>query len=301
VNLPASLLVGLIVGIGLAFLIEYVDRTVKSREEVEDIIGVPFLGAVPLIDEREVMEATRDIKHSVFVSVRPKSTTAEALRGVRTNLLFRLPKKQKLRLLVTSAAPREGKSFVSSNLSAIIAMTGNRVLLIDSDLRRPLQHKIFALDNDRGLSTALLGEAPVSECIQKTNVPGLDVIPSGPHPENPAELLGSQAMADLLDSIQGYDVLVIDSSPIGAVADPVIVSRMVDGVVMVIHANNTNRDLVVQTKARLAEMETNILGAVVNKLDVRKDGYGYYYYYDYDTHYYDEDAKPPRPEAKKTG
>ena len=300
VNLPASLLVGLIVGIGLAFLIEYVDRTVKSREEVEEIIGVPFLGAVPLIDEREVIEATRDIKHSVFVSVRPKSTTAEALRGVRTNLLFRLPKKQKLRLLITSAAPREGKSFVSSNLSAIIAMTGSRVLLIDSDLRRPLQHKIFGLDNDRGLSTALLGEAPVTECIQKTNVPGLDVIPSGPHPENPAELLGSQAMADLLDSIQGYDVLVIDSSPIGAVADPVIVSRMVDGVVMVIHANNTNRDLVVQTKARLAEMETNILGAVVNRLDVRRDGYGYYYYYDYDTHYYDEDLKPP-PAAKKTG
>jgi polysaccharide biosynthesis transport protein len=299
VNLPASLLVGLIVGMGLAFLIEYVDRTVKSREEVEDIIGVPFLGAVPLIDEREVIEATRDIKHSVFVSVRPKSTTAEALRGVRTNLLFRLPKKQKIRLLITSAAPREGKSFVSSNLSAIIAMTGHRVLLIDSDLRRPLQHKIFGLDNDRGLSTALLGEAPVTECIQKTNVPGLDVIPSGPHPENPAELLGSQGMADLLDSIQGYDVLVIDSSPIGAVADPVIVSRMVDGVVMVIHANNTNRDLVVQTKARLAEMETNILGAVVNKLDVRKDGYGYYYYYDYDTHYYDEEKLTD--EAKKTG
>jgi capsular exopolysaccharide synthesis family protein len=292
--------VGLIVGIGLAFLMEHVDRTVKSREEVEEIIGVPFLGAVPLIDDREVMEATRDIKRSVFVSVRPKSTTAEALRGVRTNLLFRLPKKQKLRLLITSAAPREGKSFVSSNLSAIIAMTGHRVLLIDSDLRRPLQHKIFGIDNDRGLSTALLGEAPVTDCIQKTNVPGLDVLPSGPHPENPAELLGSQGMADLLDSIQGYDVLVIDSSPIGAVADPVIVSRMVDGVVMVIHANNTNRDLVVQTKARLAEMHTNILGAVVNRLDVRKDGYGYYYYYDYDTHYYDEDVKPA-PEAKKTG
>ncbi len=107
-------------------------------------------------------------------------------------------------------------------------------------------------------------------------------------------------MADLLDTIQGYDVLVIDSSPIGAVADPVILSRMVDGVVMVIHANNTNRDLVVQTKARLAEMETNILGAVVNKLDVRRDGYGYYYYYNYDTLYYDEENKKAE-EAKKTG
>jgi capsular exopolysaccharide synthesis family protein len=174
-------------------------------------------------------------------------------------------------------------------------MSGSRVLLIDADLRRPTQHRLFALTNERGLSSILVDDALPSTCIQKTHVSGLDIMPSGPRPANPAELLGSSSMTRLLDSLVEYDFIIIDSSPIGAVADPLILSRFVDGVLMVIESNKTNRDHVLQCRSRLAEVKANVLGAIVNKLDIRRTGYGYYYYYDYNSTYGDP------PEERQTG
>ncbi len=306
VNLPWSLLVGLLGGVALAFFMEYVDNTVKSREDVEEVVGVPFLGAVPVLPPQEFTALQDAVDHTIFVNARPRSPVAEALRSIRTNILFHVegdevaepgppgsdppeggprPRRHR-RLLVTSAAPREGKSFVTSNLAAIIAMTGSRVLLIDADLRRPTQHKLFRLPNDLGLATALLGEAPVRDCILRTHVPDLHLMTAGSRPANPAEILSSHHMVALLDGLKDYDVILIDSSPVTAVADPLIVSRLVHGVVLVIESNHTARELVLQSRARLAEMGANILGAIVNKLDVRRAGYGYYYYYDYHTVYY---------------
>ena len=174
-------------------------------------------------------------------------------------------------------------------------MTGSKVLLIDADLRRPTQHKLFSLSNERGLSSVLVDGAPISSCIQNTHVGGLDIMPSGPRPANPAELLGSDRMTRLLDSLTQYDFVIIDSSPIGAVADPLILSRFVDGVLMVIESNKTNRDHVLQCRSRMAEVKANVLGAIVNKLDIRRTGYGYYYYYDYNSTYGDP------PEERQTG
>ncbi|MBN1337609.1 MAG: polysaccharide biosynthesis tyrosine autokinase [Deltaproteobacteria bacterium] len=303
VNLPWSLIVGLLGGIALAFFMEYVDNTVKSREDVEEIVGVPFLGAVPVLPPQELTALQDERDQTIFVNARPRSPVAEALRSIRTNILFHLEgdamgaqgaseatgaagRRRHRRLLVTSAAPREGKSFVTSNLAAIIAMTGSRVLLVDADLRRPTQHKLFRLPNDRGLSTALQGEAPLNECIQETHVRDLHLMAAGSRPPNPAEILSSERMVQLLDDLKEYDVVLVDSSPVTAVADPLILSRLVHGVVLVIESNHTARELVLQSRARLAEMGAEILGAIVNKLDVRKAGYGYYYYYDYHTVYY---------------
>lgn len=288
-NLPIALLIGLIGGIALAFFSEYLDSTIKSRDDIEAMVGVNFLGAIPLLDQAEFAQLS-EVDRNLYVNARPRSTVAEALRSVRTNILFRLPDRPQRRLLITSAAPREGKSFVSSNLATIIAMTGSRVLLIDADLRRPSQHKLFQRENEVGLSSVLVGDASLAEAIQRSHVPGLDLMPSGPRPPNPAELLGSEAMQRLLDSVTGYDFVMVDSPPVGAVADPLILSRFTHGVLMVVESNKTDRDQVVQSRSRLGEMNANILGAIVNKLDVRKSGYGYYYYYDYNSVYYDTEV-----------
>ncbi|HJN74398.1 MAG TPA: polysaccharide biosynthesis tyrosine autokinase [Myxococcota bacterium] len=291
-NLPIALLVGVMAGVGLAFLQEYLDSTVKSRDDIEKDVGIPFLGAVPLVDPAELEAMPSEFERNLFVHGRPRSPTTEALRSIRTNILFRSKDRPLRRLLVTSAAPQEGKSFISSNLAAVIAMTGTRVLLIDCDLRRPTQHKLFVRDNGLGL-TGVLDGLPLEEAVWETPIPNLDLLVAGPHPANPAELLGSQKMLDLLDSITGYDMVVIDSPPVSAVADPLILSRMVDGVVMAVRSNQTHKNQVIHSRSRLSEMEANILGAIVNRLDVRRSGYGYYYYYDYNTVYY-ADAEADR-------
>jgi succinoglycan biosynthesis transport protein ExoP len=294
-NLPMSLLIGLLGGIALAFFMEYVDSTIKSREDLEEVVGVPFLGAVPVLTRSDLLSLPEERDRNIYVHSRPRSTAAEALRSIRTNILFRTPDKPQKRLLIASAVPREGKSFISSNLSSIIAMTGSKVLLIDADLRRPSQHKLFAVTNNAGLSSVLVGDSKFEDSIHHTHVPGLDLMPSGPRPPNPAELLGSDLMERFLDTLTQYDFVIIDSSPIGAVADPLILSRFVDGVLMVVESNKTNRDHVVQCRSRMTEVKANIIGAVVNKLDIRRTGYGYYYYYDYNSTYGDP------PEERQTG
>jgi capsular exopolysaccharide synthesis family protein len=295
-NLPMAFLIGLLGGVALAFFMEYVDSTIKSREDLEEVVGVPFLGAVPVLTTSDLLSLENERDRAIYVNARPRSTAAEALRSIRTNILFRTPDNgPQKRLLIASAVPREGKSFISSNLSSIIAMTGSRVLLIDADLRRPTQHKLFGITNERGLSSILVDGAPIESAITPTHVKGLDLMPSGPRPANPAELLGSSRMTRLLDALTMYDFVIIDSSPIGAVADPLILSRFVDGVMMVVESNKTNRDHVLQCRSRMAEVKANVLGAVVNKLDIRRTGYGYYYYYDYNSTYGDP------PEERQTG
>ena len=288
-NVPIALVVGLLAGIAMAFAMEYVDATVKTREDIEDDVGLPFLGAVPQLADAET-ELLSDFERNLYAHTRPRAPATECLRSIRTNILFRSEKPIR-RLLVTSAAPQEGKSFISSNLSAVIAMTGTRILIIDADLRRPMQHKQFDVPNVNGLTDVLAGRMTLDEAIQRTPVENLDLLVAGPHPDNPAELLGSDLMHKLLDSITGYDMVLIDSPPVSAVADPLILSRVVDGIVMVVRTNKTAKNLVVQCRSRLAEMDANVLGAIVNRLDIRREGYGYYYYYDYNSVYYADPAE----------
>lgn len=298
-NMPVALFIGLLGGVALAFFMEYIDRTIKGPEDVEDLIGVPALGPVPMLAPGD-LEGLPELDRNLFVYARPKSQVAERLRDIRTNILFRTPDNRQRRLLITSSLPLEGKSFISSNLCAIIAMTGHRILLIDADLRRPTQHKLFQVDATLGLSSVLLGEATLEQAIQRTHVPNLDILVGGPllrAPQSPAELFDSERMVEVLGMIQGYDIVVIDSSPIGAVSDPLILSRHVDGVLMVVFSNQTPRDLVYQSASRLREMHANLLGAVVNKFDYRRSSYGYGYGYHYAYGYYGEDAE----EQKKSG
>lgn len=292
VNVAMALVLGLLGGAALSFLAEYLDNTVKSREDLERIVGVPMLGYVPLIDpaEMDALPSARD--RSIFVHARPRSSVAECLRSVRTNIMFRtqqhaghLPFRT---FLVTSAAPREGKSFMSSNLSTIVAMTGSRVLLIDADLRRPNIHRLFDVPNDAGLSDVLTGNLTLKQVIRPTHVPGLDIVVAGPIPPNPAELLGNDRMKNIKSQICGYDVVLIDTPPVTIVADPLVLTPLADGLLLVVESNRTSKSLVTQAVSRLEEMSTRILGAVVNKLDVQRTGYGYNYYHA-DYGYYSEE------------
>jgi len=288
VNVAMGLLMGLFGGCALAFFMEYLDSTVKSREDVEITVGMPFLGIVPLIEEQDLKTLTNTRDRSIFVHAVPRSNVAEALRSVRTNLLFSGHGPLN-RLLITSALPQEGKSFLTANLSVLIAATGSKLLIIDADLRRPNLHKLFELENNQGLSTVLAGMHKFEECVIQTHVPNLHVMLAGPTPPNPAELLGSERMTELLDSIEGYDMILIDSPPVNVVADPLMLSSLVDGVLVIIEANATSRSLVARTRDLLMEVNANVLGAVVNKLNVRRAGYGYYYY---DYGYYGEREGP---------
>ena len=285
VNLAMALALGLFGGALLAFALEYLDTTVKSREDIEDFVGIAMLGVVPRIDPLDLKALSREVDRNIFVHARPRSTVAECLRSIRTNVLFRIPQKPVRTLLVTSASPMEGKSFTSSNLASIIAMSGQRVLLVDADLRRPSIHKNFSLPNEVGLSAVLLGESTFEDVLQQAHVPGLDVVVAGPPAETPGETLTEEAVAAFLETVSGYDFIIIDSPPVNVVADPLVMSNLVDGVLLVVEGNQTSKRLVRMAGSRLAEVQAPVLGAIVNKLDVRAAGYGYNYYENYGYYY----------------
>jgi len=199
--------------------------------------------------------------------------------------MFRVPKKDVRTLLITSAAPREGKSFTSSNLAAIIAMTGSRVLLIDADLRRPALHQRFGLHNNRGLASLFTEDANLLDLLQPTHIRNLDVIVAGPPPPNPGELLGGGKLQEALQHLRQYDFIIIDTPPVNVVADPLVLATIADGVLLVVEADRTSRNMVRQAGARLAETSAPVIGAVVNKLDIRTSGYSYSYYDNYGYYY----------------
>lgn len=205
---------------------------------------------------------------------------SEAFRILRTNLQFTSPDRELKTMLVTSAGPGEGKSTVAANLAAAWAQSGARVLLVSCDLRRPIIHRIFGISNTPGLTGYLAGGASVEEVIQPTSVPGLDLIASGPVPPNPAELLQSKAMGQFLRAVrEDYDVVICDGAPVMAVTDAAVVASQTDGTILVVEAGQTPREAAIHAKELLEQAKANILGVVLNKINVRDQKNRYYYYY----------------------
>lgn len=210
---------------------------------------------------------------------RPKSVISEQIRTLRTNILFTSADVQIKKLLLTSSEQGEGKSTISANLATSFAQAGYRTLLIDADLRKPTQHKIFEQMNVKGLSNLIAGQVSLEDTIKINVQPGLDLITSGPVPPNPAELLGSLAMEDLLIKLTGmYDLVLLDTPPVLAVADSQILGNLVDGSLLVVNSRITHRDKVVDAKNQLDKSSSKTLGIVLNDLDKKDDG-DYYYYY----------------------
>ncbi|MBM4390303.1 MAG: polysaccharide biosynthesis tyrosine autokinase [Deltaproteobacteria bacterium] len=282
-NIALALAAGLLAGVSLALFFDYMDTTIKTREEVE-ALGIPFLGIIPSVPglAGEGWEIARE--RYLYSYKYPKSAFAEFIRNIRTSVNFsaREDGQPPRRLLITSAGPREGKTTSSINLGISFAATGRRVCLVDADLRRPSLHHAFGLDNERGLSTLMSGADAVAGVVQPTPQEGLFILPSGPRPPNPAEQLGSQGCRDALDKLnEQFDLVIIDTPPVVAVTDAVVLANDVDGVIMVIKSFKVARDLVLQAKRQLNDVEARLIGVILNDFDIQRKSYGYYYYYTY--------------------
>lgn len=271
-NLLLTVAIGLVGGIGLTFLFEYLDNTVKDPEDAEARSGIPVL---------TVVERWRDTNQSLEQVVwnDPQSIFAECYRSLRTSIQLSFPDNPPQKILVTSSSPGEGKTTTAINLAFALARADNRVLLIEGDLRKPKFHKVLKLSNVKGFSSYLAGAAD-SQIIQKGPLPQLAIIPAGPIPPNPSELLASSRVKLLLDSMsKEFDYIVCDSPPLLPVADARILCRMFDGVILLSKSGVTTYDLLERSRRLLVDMGARLLGLVINGFDSQKSGYYYHDYY----------------------
>jgi succinoglycan biosynthesis transport protein ExoP len=282
--------VGLFLAAGIAFLIEYLDDTVKSPEDLE-ANGLPSLGGVARFHR------PKDPADNLIAGSASQGHFSEAYRVLRTNVQFSTIDRPGQTLLVTSANPREGKSTTAANLALVTAQAGKKVVLVDSDLRRPSIHRLFGLSNGQGLTNMLLSpQSGINGCAQKTRFENLAVVTSGPLPPNPSELLASRRLDAVLDTLKTQaDVIIIDSPPTLAVADASILASKVDGTMLVVDSSKTRAQALRRTREALVKSKTHILGAVLNKVKRRGGGGGYYYYY----HYYTPDGEKKQRKTRK--
>jgi capsular exopolysaccharide synthesis family protein len=284
-NLMLGILIGLVTGIALAFAIETLDNTLKTQTDVENFLGVPVLGLVPVIGgqpEPATAQPNSDNlrERDLGVFLDPKSVAAECCRSIRTNILFMSPDHPIRTMVITSPSPQEGKTTTAVNLAITMAEAGGRVLLIDTDMRRPRLHKSFGVPNQTGISAVIVGKAKLEEAIKRTDVPNLDVLTCGPVPPNPSELLHTERFAAVLaDCGKIYDRVILDSPPTSAVTDPAVLGNLTDGVVLIVKAGETTRDAAMHARRQLTAAKARMIGVVVNAIDFSNPAYGYEYYY----------------------
>lgn len=279
INLAVALVLSIVGGLGLVLLVERLDNSVKSQAQIE-ARGLTFLGIIPSIQASGGLFRAGGRDTDRYVLDNPNSTAAECVRTIRTNLLFMASERELRSMMITSAGPREGKTTTCVNIGATMAMSGSRTLLVDSDLRRPRLHRIFDADNDRGLTNLILDpEHPVDALVRPTGVEDLHLLCSGPLPPNPSELLHTRGFRRALDRLlEQYDRVIFDSPPVVAVTDAQILGQQVDGTVLVVRAGETRRPMLEKAATLLRTVNVNILGALLNNLDVGRRGYGQYHY-----------------------
>jgi capsular exopolysaccharide synthesis family protein len=274
-NVLLAMIVGGMLAIGAAFLVEYLDDTVKSPDDVTRATGLSTLGAIARL--KDVGSQRQLISWS-----QPKAPETEAYRTLRTNIQFSSVDKPIRILLVSSSGPSEGKSTTAANLAVVMAQTGQKVILVDADLRRPVIHKVFGVPNNVGITTTLLAgqDVDLADYLQPTEMENLRVSTSGPIPPNPSELLGSHRMAHLIEQLsQLADLVIFDAPPVLAVTDASVLGREVDGVLLVVDAGGTREQALAQTVDELRKTGVNILGIALNRLDSRSRSYYHYYYH----------------------
>ncbi len=297
-NTALGLAVGLLLGLGLAFLYEYLDDTVKSTEELERLYGAPVVGTIP-IEKFDKGERRR-----LTIVDTPGSPAAESYRVLRNSLDFLNFEQNMKTLLVTSAAPAEGKSTVAANLAASLAQAGNKTVLVSCDFRRPTTEQFFNVNNMIGLSDVLTGAHSMKAALQRPGDEQLLIMTSGKMPPNPSELLGSTKMKELIESLEEWaDWVIIDTPPLLAVADPAAVARWTDGVLMVTQAGKSTRDAAKKAVEMLEKVGAKVAGVVVWGIEEGKGGtgYGFYagsYYY---AGYYATDRSKLKTRASKSG
>ncbi len=312
-----TILVGLLLstgaGLGLAFLLDYLDNTIKTVEDVGRYAQLPALSVVPAVvgasrrglaaKSRRALgngssrQAQSEAAYQL-ATLDSQSSAAEAYRVLRTSVLLSAAGRPPKTILITSGQPGEGKTTTVVNTAISLAQMGASVLIIDCDLRRPTTHKVLGADHTQGLSTYLSRAVPLEELIQKLPIANLSLLPCGPVPPNPAELIISEKMKDMLRELaERFDHILIDSPPLINVTDPVILSTMVDGVILVVHGGKSTRDIVRRARQELSTVGAKIFGVVLNNVDLKREGYDNYYYRRYYSSTGHEGSKSQNVEA----
>jgi polysaccharide biosynthesis transport protein len=298
-NLGFALALGLTSGIGLAFLLEGIDNTVRTPEQAQAISGLPSLGMIPLgsrtsgeVNPSGLSVAASKEAVELITIARPQSQMSESYRALRTSLLLTSLGAPPKTILITSALPQEGKTTTSINTATVLAQKGTRVLLIDADLRRPSIHKTLGMGPRVGLSNVLTGGTTVQQATVRSSVlPNLFILPAGTPPPNPAELLASSQMLDMLAELRDqYDHIIVDTPPTLSVTDAVVLSTRADAVVLVIRSGQTTKPALRRSRDILAQVNARVSGVLLNAVDLDSPDYYYYYEYQgkYGQRYYDE-------------
>ncbi|HEY7351143.1 MAG TPA: polysaccharide biosynthesis tyrosine autokinase [Terriglobales bacterium] len=302
-NLGFGFMLGITSGVGLAFLLEGVDNTVRTPEQAQAISGLPSLGMIPLGSKNNLevkprslsVAASREVVELITQS-RPQSQMSEAYRALRTSLLLSSVGAPPRAILITSALPQEGKTTTSINTATVLAQKGTRVLLIDADLRRPSIHKTLELGPRIGLSNVLTGGATLQDATLRSSIlPNLYILPAGTPPPNPAELLASAQMSEILTVLrESYDHIVVDTPPTLSVTDAVVLSPSADAVILVIRCGQTTKLALRRSREILSQVNARVSGVLLNAVDLSSPDYYYYYEYQgkYGHRYYDDDVEP---------
>jgi succinoglycan biosynthesis transport protein ExoP len=322
-TLILAALLGLALGLGVIFLVDYLDQTIKTPEEVKMLLGLPALGIIPSTAAKEVKAydsyqykysyrygnpgnpknqdknnkknnpKAHDIELINFLD--PESLFVEKYRLIRTSIMLSIPREPPRVIAVSSAVPSEGKTATTINLAVSFSQLGKRTLIIDGDLRKPRMHKIFKLKNSAGISSYLAGRVEFNQVIHKTNIPNLFVVPSGPLPPNPVELLDSEVMANMLEKLlEKVDFIFIDTPPLVGIVDAIVIGKYSQGLILVTWAGKTHRNALEKTKQELDQFNIRTLGVVLNRAHEKRKTYGYNYH----TYQYKYKYKTNEPESK---
>ncbi len=304
-NLLLGLLVGLMVGAGAAFFTDYLDDTIKDEEEAKRALGWPLLAMIPTIEGAAKESGPADL----VVQTNPKSSSAEAFRGLRTAVHFSSLKPDCKVVMITSSFPGEGKTTIAANLALTFAQSGNRVLLVDCDLRRPALHKIFGHSRNPGVTEVLAGDVPLGKALHATGIENIALLTAGTIPPNPAELLSSGSMRDLLARFRGsYDMVILDAPPVIPVTDAPLLTALTDLVVVVVEAGRIPANAAKRMKELLQSVQAPVAGFVLNdRTALFSDTYGYYGKGYYGRRYYgyayygadDQKEKHPKKSLRK--
>jgi polysaccharide biosynthesis transport protein len=275
-DLMTALLLGCVLAAGLAFGFEYLDSRIRTPDEIKTHLGLAFLGLVPALGEKE-LEGGRS---PLISDADLPPTFGEAVRAIRTAVVFSSAEEGARTIVVTSTAPGEGKTVVSTNLAVALAQAGQRTLIIDGDMRRPRVHEVFDRLQEPGLSNVLVGTTELHAAVCRTAVGNLFVLSAGHIPPNPAELLGSARYQELIDDLRNqFDWIIVDAPPVMAVTDAVVVATAATGVVFVIGAEMTSRRHAAYAIEQLNAVRAHFIGGVLNRANVARHGYYYSTYY----------------------
>jgi capsular exopolysaccharide synthesis family protein len=280
--LAGGILVGTLLGVAGAFLLDLIDKSLKTVKEAKELFGATLLGVIPAfgksVKTRRPLRGLEGIVTRIVARDMPHSPVSQAYQMLQANLKFLSSDKPLKAIVVTSSVPKEGKSEVSANLAAAMAQVGRRVLLVDADMRHPSQHHLWELTNSVGLSNVLVGEADFNTAVQEV-MPGLDVLPTGVIPPNPVALLDSKRMASLMETFsKNYDFVIVDTPPLAGIADAPIVGKMADGILLIVRPGVVDSASAKAAKEFLARSGQNVLGLVANAIIIKNEPDSYFYY-----------------------